>query len=430
MALLTTNNWFTGGNIGGTIPSPKITDVPGDTSASAQAPAPQPNSSTWDVPISGAAGSNITLNPQGNATTPAATANPKPGEQTTTAPTTTSPASTLPANFGIAATPGGRLTIGGKTYLANTGQWTEAPAGTAPGGSAGAQTNIPQAPAGQNGMDLSFFGGVSPYAQTGTFATVNPDLSPGDPWQPGAGAMGNALTPDAAARIAALFPGARLVQQNPAATTGFSPLPYTQYGLDLGYGDIQDPGWIVRAIMNGATPADIQARMQAGLQPPLGVGAGPKEFAGGVREWLGTDRLGPGNLPAGAVLSQGAAGAPGVVPGTPLFTGFAGEPQAGMPAVGALPQAPAPNSPAAAVANPVNIMELIAMLGRQGRTTTQNPYPNTMYYPQTEPNYRPGPVGAVSQNPFNFGGAAGLGSRQQIDPLLQYLLSIFGGRLG
>lgn len=145
----------------------------------------------------------------------------------------------------IKNTPGASGSIGGQSYNNTT---------------ANTQNNTGP----QNTSQYNYLGGPANPYQTNVSMDYANNLGSGTyqsaPDNP------NFVTKEAGEHMAKLF-GGNLVQSTPRMGAGIP----TMYGLDFGAGDVQDIGWMYQAAKLGQSPAEIMARLKAGIAPPLGI---------------------------------------------------------------------------------------------------------------------------------------------------------------
>lgn len=163
----------------------------------------------------------------------------------------------------ILKSPGSSGWIGGRYYTA--GGPAEGSTTATSGGTTGGSTSSSSF----TGNPFTNFSGTNPWMQNVTAPYAN-NMGSGtmnfaSPENPNV----NYITSDAAKNLANMF-GVDLVQQNTGNLMGggvSAPL----YGLDFGAGDPVNAGQVQFWLNRGDKPADILARMQAGIAPPLGV---------------------------------------------------------------------------------------------------------------------------------------------------------------
>lgn len=248
------------------------TGSPGRTGTNLFAPAPmqtpEPDTSFTNLfsqPSTSFSSPNFASS--GNAWDMPNTSSPTPTLQPMTAPTSTGRArgaGDVPFTGASPATGGGKTTT------------SAAPTNTAPMWSITPPASSSQTGGGQQpaaGTANNWFGGQSPWNPNVTAGTVNADLSPGPPVSfTGSGWNVNYPTESAANQVGQMF-GANVVPQNMSGDWGPAGAPSApMYGLDFGIGDPQNAGQVAFWLQRGDSIADIQARLAAGINPPLGPG--------------------------------------------------------------------------------------------------------------------------------------------------------------
>lgn len=241
-------NWFNNSSTNLFAPAP-VQDTSADTTNFTNLfsqPLASPNFSSsgnaWDMP---------------NYTSPTS---PTPTLQPMTAPTSTDRArggNDIPFTGATPAT-------GGDTTATGAPTWSITPPASS------SQTGGGQQPAG--GV-TDWFGGQSPWNPNVTAGTVNADLSPGPTTSfTQSGWNVNYPTQAAANQVGQMF-GANVVPQNMSGDWGPAGAPSApMYGLDFGIGDPQNAGQVAFWLQRGDSIPDIQARLAAGINPPLGPG--------------------------------------------------------------------------------------------------------------------------------------------------------------
>lgn len=340
-------DWFNTGSAGRSsnlfAPAPGVTPEPADTNAytptpSLASPSFTNTSNPWDMPSYGGSTSPTpSLQPMsapGSASRSGSTGTGLTGSSPNLK-TTTPASSPAPASGNLWGTP-----TTPAPAPAVTAPWSMAPASQSQNGGG-------QQPA-ASGANWGWNGGQNPWNTNVTAGTVNPDLSPGVPTSfTQSGWNVNYPTAGAATQLGQMY-GANVVPQNMSGDWGPAGAPSApMYGLDFGIGDPQNAGQFAFWQDRGDNPADIQARLAAGINPPLGPGqASPIDwnFANPIYTTPGapgngivntglqpSTHLGPiggptTNLQPGAVSGGGTM----QVPGTP-GTGAAGTPTSPTP---------------------------------------------------------------------------------------------------
>lgn len=340
----TVRNWFNSGSTNLFAPAPGVTPEPPETNSyssptqSLASPSFGGSTNAWDMPSYG--GSTNTTAPSGS--------------QTLASPNFSSPTNawSMPTYGGLQPTPAPTTNTLASPNFTNTNPTTVSSAlkpsapQPAPAVSSSGQTGGGQQPAA--GMSWDWFGGQNPWNTNVTAGTVNPDLSAGPQTSfTQSGWNVNYPTEGAANQLGQMF-GANVLGQNMSGDWGPAGAPSSpMYGLDFGIGDPQNAGQVAFWLQRGDSIADIQARLAAGINPPLGPGqASPIDwnFANPIYTTPGapgngtvntglqpSTHLGPiggptTNLQPGAVSGGGTV----QVPGTP-GTGATGTPTSPTP---------------------------------------------------------------------------------------------------
>lgn len=265
---------------------------------------------------------------------------------------------------GIAATPGGRATIGGQTFVSQDGQWVPATGG---GGSA--------APTGTSTPITNPFGGSNPFMQQVTGTQMLDDsgnvtapyyaATPGNP-------NVNYATEEGAKQLASLLG----LQVQFIPPSGLNPFDQGIWGLVNAQGEITPAGQVAHMVQRGDTLN--QVRQYLGYSPTQGGGG------------YGTGVMAPGSYNSSGAFTPNPNGN-GVLP-TP------------GPSVGA--PSPSPNNSTSAPVNPSYV---------PGGHNLNNPvgYPGSGGAPVGGGWYGNGPFGGFNMggfggfNPFGYGGSFG-----------------------
>lgn len=251
--------------------------------------------------------------------------------------------------------------------------WGISPVGAPSTGSTpGTQSNTPSAQA-ANPYGLP----ANPWNTNVTAGTVNPDLSPGPQTSfTNAGWNVNYPTEETAKSLGNMF-GANVLGQNMTGDYGPAGAPSApMYGLDFGVGDPQNVGQIAYWLQRGDSLPDIQARLAAGIAPPLGPGQGTRAFdwsAAPVQTFAGAPGNGSLNTGVNPSTHLGPIGGPttNLQPGAVSGAGTVYVPPTGSTPPGTTPGT-APTGPPAGPSSGVNWADWQAFM-------------NSNYFPLAEP---------------------------------------------
>ena len=278
-------------NLGGNSAS---TEQPAQTAPSARGYTDPNTRGDTTAPVSAPAGFGSSFPGQGQSSTPSLASTPGGGP-----------------GYGAynSTAPGGSAPMGGPGYIPPTGaNSTSAPASGAaapnyqigpngqiidrntglPPGVPGVQigqgprSQAPNPTPGGTSGSSSYWGGTNPWAQSVTAtneAGTQNWATPGNP-------NNNYVTPDAAQKLAATF-GANAVSQNlngmASPNSGAPSAP--MYGLDFGYGDVQDAGMGAFQLQRGDPEWLVRQRYQAGLNNTGWGGPAPSATASNNMFW-------------------------------------------------------------------------------------------------------------------------------------------------